>query len=275
MDEKDINWYLARAPLFGSMLQHLVVSLQELRPGDVVTREDICQEFLSSCSASHLLQGCDYPFTSEHSPVGGNFNQPLCISVNECVAHGRNRDVSHGDIVTVDAGISLTGPTGRSIYFDAAATVRAGSKKMDEPLLEAPFKALQKAGQLTGELNTAELSAVIQQIAQEYELDIVAGLTGHGIGYSLHDGIRITNVVDPSSAKYLIPGFLFCLEPMYVDIGGGSGRVADIFIDSDGWSVMARGLSSHWETTFLYRDNRLMDVVGITAWSLGEENASN
>lgn len=252
----DIAWYLETAPKFGEALKRTARHVRDLyKPIEALEVEKIFMAGMPRYNGH-------YPFWDQKNSLGENFPLAICISVNECVAHGMtNILITPGDIVTIDAGFQMEAPSGRQMFFDAAITVYAGNLDTDQTLLSAPKLALEEIQKLQGKINTLQISSIIEKTAKEASLNIVTGLTGHGIGYGLHLAPRISNVIDPRMGDNLVPGTFICPEPMYT--ANGCGESEDIYIDADGWSVMTDALSSHWETVFYYDGNSLRDTVGI------------
>jgi methionyl aminopeptidase len=110
-------------------------------------------------------------------------------------------------------------------------------------------------------MTTKDISHLIQEEAWSKKLSVVTSLVGHGIGYDMHEWPGIPNVVY-NAALRLLPHTFINPEPMFVQ--GDGSKVARIYLDDDGWSVMTTGISSHWETTFYYDGVHLRDIVGMT-----------
>lgn len=260
---EDIEWYINTAPKFGEVLSAVADTIainKEIKVGEVIYQfQDI---------AKHTFDNkCIFPFTEQKNSLGELFTRVLCVSINNCIAHGKpnfKTKIIKGDVVKIDGGISTKAPSGRTMYFDSAITVICGGLEAEEkvkPVILAPAAAIKEMLSLRGEINTRQLSQIIQNHAEEFNLDIVTNLSGHGIGYLLHDQPFITNMTTSAAATNLIPGTFICPEPMYV--ANGSGQIADCYIDSDGWSVIVKDISSHWETVLYYDGNKLIDAVGI------------
>jgi methionyl aminopeptidase len=76
---------------------------------------------------------------------------------------------------------------------------------------------------------------------------VARGLTGHGIGRTIHEPPSVANDYDPRQTEVLTEGLVITIEPMVV---AGSGHVVT---DRDGWTVRTRdgGLASHYEHTLV------------------------
>lgn len=265
--KEDIKWYIATAPKFGEAL-HLVGDLIESSEKEL-TVSKVTSEFREACKR---LLGNDigfrdsqvFPFELQKNSFGEKFDRELCVSINQCVAHGKPSQkliIKHGDVVSIDGGVSGIAPSGRRMYFDSAITVVRGGGKRLNPIVAAPAMAINRMVELKGNINTKQLSEITQSIAEEFQFNIVVDLSGHGIGYNLHTDPMITNMTSSELSVDLVPRTFICPEPMYV--ANGNGMIASCHIDSDGWSVVAKDTSSHWETVLYYDGNKLIDVVGI------------
>jgi len=266
IDEKDIEWYKEIAPTFGKAIHAIADIIAEEE--EQISKADIVSEFIRLTRTYIPLKNIGFPFSSQQNALGEYFEKPLCISVNNCVAHGLFSSIKEvikkGDIVTIDGGISGKAPSGRVMYFDSAITILCGrldSKDKLNPIVIAPAFAIKEMLELRGEINTVQLSRIIEDIGESFGFDMVTELSGHGIGYKLHDEPYLTNMVASGTSVNLVPGTFICPEPMYV--ANGTGVPAHCYIDSDGWSVVAKDTSSHWETVLYYDGNKLIDVVGI------------
>lgn len=123
-----------------------------------------------------------------YTPEGGKkpYSASICASVNEVVVHGIPRDyrLKDGDVLKLDAGVSYQG------YFtDAAITVIVGkvparTKRLVEVTEEALGAAIAvcKPGNHLGDIGYA-----IERLVKKEGFKIIQGLTGHGVGFALHE----------------------------------------------------------------------------------------
>jgi methionyl aminopeptidase len=166
----------------------------------------------------------------------------LCTSVNEQVVHGfpSGRVLQEGDIVSLDFGALH-----RGFYGDAAVTLPVGRISAEAQLLldaarEALYLGIERC-RPGGRLY--DISAAIQEHAEERGFSVVRQFVGHGIGRSLHERPQVPNYGAAGSGPLLQPGLVLAIEPM-VNAGG-----SDVKILEDGWTaVTADGsLSAHFE----------------------------
>jgi methionyl aminopeptidase len=256
----DINFYRSEGPKFGLILKRL---------HDIIKKDipcDIEAAFETAC-ATVFGSEVSYPFCQQKNYLNEPFGHSICISVNEVIAHGRPRLFHEGDIVSVDCGISLP-YNNRRLNFDAAFTVVCGG---DEEWIYGPHKALQNLLALNPK-TTHEIAEIIQNTAKSLSLQQVVALTGHGIGYMLHEEPKIHNAVGPFRSVKLFENLVFCAEPIFVNPGNdkNSSAISSTCIGSDGWEITTTSgrNSSHFETMFGIINGRITDLIGVSEWSL-------
>lgn len=174
----------------------------------------------------------------------------ICVSVNDEVVHGipcREHVIDEGDIVSLDAGVIYKG-----YHSDAARTVPVGeisdeAKKLIEVTRQCFFEGIKyaKAG-----CHLYEISAAINDYADQFGYGVVRDLVGHGIGANLHEDPQIPNFRQRRRGLKLQPGMTLAIEPM-INIGR-----ADVAWLDDDWTVVTDDgtLSAHYENTVLITD---------------------
>ena len=171
----------------------------------------------------------------------------LCVSINEEIVHGIPNDgggriLFEGDIVTLDLGLTYKG-----LITDAAITVPVGKiDKRAEELMRATKEALDKginAMRLHGHIG--DIGDAIMQVAIKYGFGVVEGLSGHGVGYSVHEEPYVPNKANRGEGPELKEGLFIAIEPMF-SLGS-----RDIKKLSDGYTFITRdkSLSAHFEHT--------------------------
>jgi methionyl aminopeptidase len=172
-----------------------------------------------------------------------------CISVNEKVVHAipDRTPFKRGDLVTIDCGIVRSG-----LNTDAAISVIVGgdaagsdvTRKLNSTTRKALYKgiSLVKPGVKIGDLSHA-----IQQTVESAGFSIIRELTGHGIGYHLHEEPNIPNYGKKGTGPVLKPGMTICIEPIVA--------AGERFIDTldNRWTIATRDGSRgcQWEHTLL------------------------
>jgi methionyl aminopeptidase len=210
-----------------------------------------------------------FPFIKEKNYLGESFGHSICVSVNNVIAHGSPTDsiFGEGDIISVDCGISL--PYGkRQLHLDAAFTTRVGPK-CNLDWVPAPLEALKRIIELQP-TDTRQIAQIIRDTAKDHNLKQVVSMTGHGIGYKLHEAPAIHNAPGEFLPVELFDGLCFCAEPIFVNpgISKDSSFISPTCIGDDGWEVatVSGDPASHFETTFGIVDGQIIDLVGITEW---------
>ena len=210
-----------------------------------------------------------------YQPVGLQSKYPnvLCISINGEVIHGipDDRKFQDGDVIKIDCGIKY--PDGQ--YDDGATTVVIGrGSAAARRLVKATREALD-AGIAAAKpgATTNDIAEAIEAVAKKYEVAVVHGYGGHGIGTELHMAPFIPNeivpvrkstfegevwlVVDsipnkPLEPEYEIPegvvlveGQRIAIEPMFATVRGFTE------VDKNGWTVkvVGGGVAAHFERT--------------------------
>jgi methionyl aminopeptidase len=174
------------------------------------------------------------------------YPKSLCISINDTIVHGipSTYKIKDGDIVSLDFGIIYKG-----LYLDSAVSFQVGEKSNDI----TEFLSIVKNSMLSG-VNSAkdmvrvgDISNAMESVVDQNKYGIVKELTGHGIGYSLHEDPFIPGYGKKDSGMIIRKGMTLAIESM---ITFGS---PDIVIGSDGWTVKTKdhSLSAHFEHTIL------------------------
>lgn len=153
-----------------------------------------------------------------------------CISVNDEVVHGipSSKKIKKGDVVSIDVGVNLDG------YFsDTAKTVSIGHvdkeiKQMIASTRESLNQAIKtvKPGARVGDIENAT-----GQVLKKSGLSPVTALSGHGVGFAVHEEPSIKSDGDENPGEILKEGMVLAIEPM-ATLGSGSVKTA-----RDGWTV--------------------------------------
>lgn len=173
----------------------------------------------------------------------------LCVSVNDEVVHGignRQRMLQEGDIAGLDLGLRY--PKNNGLYTDMAVSVGVGTiSKERKRLIQTTKNSLDAAIALVRPgVTTRELSHAIQTVCENEGFSVIRDLTGHGIGYALHEDPPILCYVNHRAPIIMLEeGMVICIEPMVC-----AGDWA-IIVDNDQWTIRtADGQpSAHFEHT--------------------------
>ncbi len=227
--------------------KRLAIALQktaeQVKPG-VSTKE------LNDFFHDLVIAGGDKPAFLNYKPFGASYPYPgsICISVNDDVVHGIGGDyvLQEGDIVGLDGGISHKG-----MISDSAITVPVGKiSDEDRKLLEVTRAALFSG------IKAAQCGAYVNDISKAIEASIpkkygiVKILSGHGVGYKVHEEPYVPNFDDGVRGPKLVPGMVLALEPM---VTRGTDNVV---LSDDGYTFSTEDGSqaAHFEHTILITD---------------------
>lgn len=179
------------------------------------------------------------------------FPAAICASVNEQVVHGIPLDyiLKSGDILKIDIGVDY-----RGYITDAAVTIPIGVvSKTAEQLIRVTRESLDRAisecvvGNFVGDIGFA-----IEEYVRLNGFNVIRELTGHGVGFGLHEDPTVYNFGKKGEGMELKPGLVLALEPM---VSAGSDEVEELL---DGSFVTKDGsLSAHFEHTVAITENGL------------------
>lgn len=189
------------------------------------------------------------------------FPGTVLISVNDEVVHGipGSRLIAAGDLVSLDVTIELNG-----YVADAARSlvVPPGSRTAHELVAcaRAAFGAaldVARAG-----VRVSEIGRAVQREVRRRGFSVVKGLSGHGVGRTIHEPPSVPNEWNPWQQDVLTDGLVITIEPM---VSAGSGRPVE---DRDGWTIRTRdgGLSAHYEDTVVITTGRPIVLTSASAF---------
>lgn len=196
---------------------------------------------------------------------GGENGYPAtcCVSINDEVIHGipSDRKIELGDVVKIDLGTKRVVENADGIkvneFDDGATTVichtldkdgkMEGTSATARKLVKATKEALD-AGVIAAKAGktTHDIAAAIENVAKKYDLHVVHGYGGHGIGQELHMEPHVPNEIAGSQPPVkLEKGMRLAIEPMF---GTNHGFT---YVAPDGWTIKLRngGLAAHFEQT--------------------------
>jgi methionyl aminopeptidase len=173
-----------------------------------------------------------------------SFPAALCVSVNAGVVHGIPGEykLQEGDVVGLDLGLIYEG-----LYTDHARTVIVGrgtpeARSLIEVARESLAVGIEAAqvGSCVG-----DISYSVQQVVEKAGFTVVRELTGHGVGYAVHEAPQVPNFGRAGSGEKLKEGLVIAIEPM-ITVGNPA-----VVTGGDGWTVeVASGaVAAHEEHT--------------------------
>jgi len=193
-----------------------------------------------------IAEGGDTPSFLNYQPEGAKRSYPaaLCVSINDEVVHGLpgERVIQSGDVVGLDLGLIH-----REVFLDSALTVGvAPLSKLHTRLIKATREALEagiravRAGGRTG-----DIGAAIAAVASREGFTVVRDLSGHGVGYAVHEDPVVPNWGKEGEGEPLYAGAVLAIEPMFTT-GDQGVRIAE-----DGFTFVTKkgSVSAHFEHT--------------------------
>lgn len=205
---------------------------------------------LNSEAEKLIAEYGDRPAFLNYTPAGARrpFPAALCVSVNDEVVHGipneEKKILNEGDIVSLDLGL-----VHENLITDMAVTVPVGRVGAElEKLLSVTKEALVagiKAAK--GGRRVNDISEAIERFVLPHKYGIVEELSGHGVGYSVHEEPFVPNFSPGKPGPILRPGMVLAVEPIF-NLGS-----KEVVMDADGYTYRtADGLpSAHFEHTIL------------------------
>jgi methionyl aminopeptidase len=174
------------------------------------------------------------------------FPGTVLVSINDEIVHGvpGPRRIARGDLVKLDVTVEKNG-----FIADAARTVIAGRGSDTARRLAACAAAAFRAAQSIARAGTPvnEIGRAVEREVRRHGFTVVRGLSGHGVGRTIHEEPLVPNEYDPLQKDVLTEGLVLTIEPM---ISAGS---AQSVTDKDGWTIRTRdgSLSAHYEHTLV------------------------
>ena len=174
------------------------------------------------------------------------FPGTVLISINDEIVHGIPglRQVRHGDLVKLDVTVEKNGyvaDAARTVVVEGAPDTARRLAACAQAALTAAL-AVARTGVLVNEIGRA-----ISREVHRQGFSVVRGLTGHGVGRTIHEEPSVPNDYDPTQTDVLTEGLVLTIEPM---ISAGSPHHRQ---DRDGWTIRTRdgSLAAHVEHTLV------------------------
>jgi methionyl aminopeptidase len=227
---REIEKMAATGALVAETIAH-VGSL--LRPG--VTTDEL------DAAAGAFIRGHGGIPTSEGYK---GYPKAICTSPNEVVVHGipDGFEVSEGDLVTIDVGVTLDGYIADSAYTFGVGEIDPEAQRLLDVAQEALAAGIAEA--VVGN-RVGDVSHAIQEVVEGGGFSVVRSLVGHGVGRHYHEDPHIPNFGEPGRGPRLSEGMTIAIEPM---ITAGS---SEVLVLDDGWTIRTAdgSLSAHFEHT--------------------------
>jgi methionyl aminopeptidase len=170
----------------------------------------------------------------------------VLISINDEIVHGvpGPRRLERGDLVKLDVTVEKDG-----YIADAARSVIVGPATDTATRLVACVRAAFRAAASVARAGTRvnEIGRAVQDEVRRHGFAVVHGLSGHGVGRTIHEEPTVPNTYDRWQKDVLTEGLVITIEPM---ITAGSSRPVEA---ADGWTIRTSdgSLSAHHEHTLV------------------------
>ena len=174
------------------------------------------------------------------------FPGSVLVSINDEIVHGvpGKRRIEGGDLVSLDVTVEKNGfvsDAARSIALGGASDLARRLVACAESALEAGLD-VARAGTPVNEIGRA-----VENEVRRCGFAVVRGLSGHGVGRTIHEWPDVPNEYNARQRDVLTEGLVLTIEPM---ICAGNGRT---LVDKDGWTVRTKdkSLAAHAEHTLV------------------------
>ena len=174
------------------------------------------------------------------------FPRTVLISVNDEIVHGipGARRIATGDIVKLDVTVEKDGyiaDAAQSVVVKPASAIAHDLATC----ARAAFRAALRVARAGVRVN--EIRRAVEREVRRRGFSVIKGLSGHGVGRTIHEEPTVPNYYDPFQTDVLTEGLVLTIEPM---VSAGSSRFIQA---SDGWTLQTQdgSLSAHHEHTLV------------------------
>lgn len=217
----------------GRRLAVIVQKIAEVCKAGVMTAD------LDDLAYKLITEGGDKPSFLNYRPRSSKngFPSTLCVSINDEIVHGvptiNSQELKEGDVVGLDCGLIHNG-----LYLDHAITIGIGEVSKEAKRLMQITKEALNSGIKQARVGNkiGDIGFVIAKQAYDNDLGIIQGLSGHGVGYGVHEEPYVPNEGRKGTGENIEEGLVIAIEPMF-SLGGGEMKVARdgfTFVTKDG-----------------------------------------
>lgn len=216
---------------------------------NILSLDDIAKDLINSSGAKAAFYG----FKPEGA--GSPFPGHICASINNEIVHGipRDRVIKEGDVIKFDCGVDFNG-----YITDAAITLSFGVVSDNIKLLiRSTRKALDEALLKCFVGNTlGDIGEVIEKNITEPGFKVIKSLTGHGVGFDIHEPPTVFNYGQKSKGLRLTEGLVLAIEPI-ASLSSENIRMSDTesFLTDDD------SISAHFETSVAITSSKPIILV--------------
>ena len=154
------------------------------------------------------------------------------------------RRLQRGDLVKLDVTVEKGGyvaDAARTVVVEQGTDVAHRLAACSAAALDAALR-VARAG-----VRVNEIGRAVHGEVRRHGFAVVHGLSGHGVGRTIHEWPTVPNHYDRSQTDVLTEGLVLTIEPM---ISAGSPEPLQ---DPDGWTIRTRdgSLAAHYEHTLV------------------------
>jgi len=234
-NEKDLAMLRQSGLVLASVLEFLK---DAAKPGVQLSRlDELARRLIEESGGKPAFLG--------YRPEGALKPYPasICASVNEVVVHGLPSGyvLKSGDVLKLDAGVNYKG------YFtDAAITVPVGEVSPEaRKLIQTTKEALERGIEACRPGNhLGDIGEAIESFVKKRGFKVIRNLTGHGVGFALHEEPDIYNFGEKGKGLVLEAGMVLAIEPMVAMKSERARQKGD-----DSFVTEKGDLSAHFEHT--------------------------
>ncbi len=185
----------------------------------------------------------------------------VCVSINDEIVHGipGERRVEQGDLVSIDLGVTLDdyiSDTAWSWWIaeDGPVETFESMEPATGRLCEGTLAGLRAGiAAVATDQPLRKLSRAIEEQLRGSRLGVIRDLTGHGVGFELHEEPTIHNFDTGARGPILRAGAVLAIEPM-ATLGS-----EEILLGADNWTYRTAdgSLAAHYEHTVALWDNEV------------------
>ncbi len=230
----------------GRILVDVILALREkAKVGVALTElEELAKKMLKEAGATSAFLN----YRPEGSAKPYPFN--ICTSLNDQVVHGQPTSyvLQSGDVLKIDLGVVY-----KNYVTDAALTVALGEVTPEvKKLLSVTEEVLKLGIGAARNGNTlGDIGWAIENHVETNGLSVIEGLTGHGVGFKLHEEPSVYNYGRKGEGMKLKEGLVLAIEPM-VSIGTPQIRQNK---DDGSYSTKDGSMSAHFEKAIAVTKN--------------------
>ena len=170
----------------------------------------------------------------ETNGAGERFGFAASVNVNEEAACARpsDRRLRAGDVVTIDAAARFADLDALIVDASTGLVVPGAGAPDRRALVDAALEAVElAAARMRPGVRWSEVAGAVVAFAAERGYGVAGGLSGHGVGRSLHEAPTLAMFADdaPGTDFVLREGMALCVEPVLTlfESGNPSGGAAE------------------------------------------------